>query len=210
MEAWPQPGQPQSSKARFGPGSSTSLNSYESVQSPWSVGVLGGLYAHRLTEFAPNLVRSVITLGSPLNNGTRLPSLPVPTTSIYSRNDRVVSWSKSLVDDRKPRHENVEVRSTHLTLGIDPAVMLVISDRLRTDPDRWKPFQAPPLMGPVYPGPGTNNADVRVAVARALRRRQALRARHRGSSTALGRDGVTELARLRSRSATGDDAGFDG
>jgi hypothetical protein len=122
----------------------------------WS---LGGLYAHRLTEFAPNLVRSVITLGSPLNNGTRLPSLPVPTTSIYSRNDRVVSWSKSLVDDRKPRHENVEVRSTQLTLGIDPAVMLVISDRLRKDPDRWKPFQAPSLMSAVYPSPGTNNAD---------------------------------------------------
>jgi pimeloyl-ACP methyl ester carboxylesterase len=121
----------------------------------WS---LGGLYAHRLTEFAPNLVRSVITLGSPLNEGTRLPSLPVPPTSIYSRKDRVVSWSKSLVDARIPRHENVEVRSTHLTLGIDPAVMLVISDRLRTDPDCWKPFQAPPLMGPVYPGPGTNNA----------------------------------------------------
>lgn len=121
----------------------------------WS---LGGLYAHRLTEFAPNLVRSVITLGSPLNDGTRLPSLPVPTTSIYSRNDRVVSWSKSLVDDRKPRHENIEVRSTHMTLGIDPAVMLVISDRLRKDPDRWKPFQTPSLMGAVFPRPGSNNA----------------------------------------------------
>jgi hypothetical protein len=117
----------------------------------WS---LGGLYAHRLTEFAPNLVRSVITLGSPLNDGTRLPSLPVPTTSIYSRNDRVVSWSRSLVDDRKSRHENIEVRSTHLTLGIDPAVMLVISDRLRKDPDRWKPFRAPSLMSAVYPSPG--------------------------------------------------------
>ena len=115
----------------------------------WS---LGGLYSHRLAEFAPQHVRSVITLGSPLNDGSRLPSLPVPTTSIYSRNDRVVSWSRSLVDDRKPRHENIEVRSTHLTLGIDPAVMLVISDRLRRKPDRWKPFRTPPLMGALYPG----------------------------------------------------------
>jgi len=115
----------------------------------WS---LGGLYAHRLTEFAPNLVRSVITLGSPLNDGTgRLPSLPVPSTSIYSKNDRVVSWSRSLIDDRATRHENIEVRSTHLTLGIDPSVMLVISDRLRQKPDKWKPFRTPPLMGAVYP-----------------------------------------------------------
>ena len=98
------------------------------------------------------MVRSVITLGSPLNDGEQLPSLSVPTTSIYSRNDRVVSWARSLVDDRQPRHENVEVRSTHLTLGIDPSVMVVISDRLRRDPDRWKPFRTPPLMGAVYPG----------------------------------------------------------
>ena len=115
----------------------------------WS---LGGLYAHGLTQFAPNLVRSVITLGSPLNDGgTKLPSLPVPTTSIYSKKDRIVPWSRSIVDDRAARHENIEVRSTHLTLGIDPAVMLVISDRLRRDPDRWKPFRTPPLMRAVYP-----------------------------------------------------------
>lgn len=115
----------------------------------WS---LGGLYAHRLTEFAPNLVRSVVTLGSPLNEGgNRLPSLPVPTTSIYSKNDRIVPWSRSLVDDSAHRHENVEVRSTHLTLGIDPAVMFVINDRLRRAPDRWKPFRIPPLMKAIYP-----------------------------------------------------------
>jgi len=114
----------------------------------WS---LGGLYAHRLAEFAPNHVRSVITLGSPLNDGRRFARLPVPTTSIYSKNDRIVPWSRSLVEERAARHENIEVRSTHLTLGIDPAVMLVISDRVRRDPDRWKPFQVPPLLRPVFP-----------------------------------------------------------
>ncbi len=115
----------------------------------WS---LGGLYAHRLAEFAPNHVRSVITLGSPLNDGNRLPSLAVPTTSIYSKNDRIVSWSRSLIDDRTPRHENIEVRSTHLTLGIDPAVMFVIGDRVRCDPERWKPFRVPSLLGAAFPG----------------------------------------------------------
>ncbi len=114
----------------------------------WS---LGGLYAHRLAEFAPNHVRSVITLGSPLSEGNRLASLPVPTTSVYSQSDRVVPWARSLVDERKPRHENIEVRSTHFTLGIDPAVMLVIGDRVRRDPERWKPFKPPSLLGAVFP-----------------------------------------------------------
>jgi len=114
----------------------------------WS---LGGLYAHRLAEFAPHYVRSVITLGSPLNDGSRLRALEVPTTSVYSKNDRVVSWSRSLVDDLQPRHENIEVRSTHLTLGIDPAVLFIIGDRVRRDPARWKPFRAPALMAPAFP-----------------------------------------------------------
>lgn len=114
----------------------------------WS---LGGLYAHRIAEFAPNHVRSVVTLGSPLGDGNRLAKLTVPTTSIYSKNDRIVPWSRSLVDERVPRHENIEVRGTHLTLGIDPAVILAISDRVRRDPERWKPFTAPPLLGAAFP-----------------------------------------------------------
>lgn len=117
----------------------------------WS---LGGLYAHRLATFAPYDVRCVITMGSPLN-GSRdeLASLDVPTTSIYTRSDRIVPWTRSVVDVREPRHENIEVRSTHVTLGIDPFVLLVIGDRVRTDPDRWKPFRAPPLLGGAYPQP---------------------------------------------------------
>ena len=114
----------------------------------WS---LGGLYAHRLAEFAPNQVRSVTTLGSPLSDGNQLAGLTVPTTSIYSKNDRVVPWARSLVDDRKPRHENIEVRSNHFTLGIDPAVMYAISDRVRRHPERWKPFKSPALMRTAFP-----------------------------------------------------------
>ena len=75
----------------------------------------------------------------------------MPTTSVYSRNDRVVHWQRSLIDERAPRHENIEVRSTHFTLGFDPAVMAVIGDRVRRDPDRWKPFRPPPLMGAAFP-----------------------------------------------------------
>jgi pimeloyl-ACP methyl ester carboxylesterase len=114
----------------------------------WS---LGGLYAHRLAEFAPNKVRSVVTMGSPLRGGTGLPALRVPTASIWSRNDGVVSWQRSLVDASAPRHENIEVRSTHFTLGFDPAVLWAVGDRVRRDPDRWKPFRAPALISSAFP-----------------------------------------------------------
>lgn len=114
----------------------------------WS---LGGFYAHRLVEFSPNNVRCVITLASPLSGGAPLPRLPVPTTSVYSRNDRVVNWKRSLLDDTAPRHENIEVRGNHFTIGFDPAVMAVIGDRVRRDPDRWKPFRAPWPMIAAFP-----------------------------------------------------------
>jgi pimeloyl-ACP methyl ester carboxylesterase len=114
----------------------------------WS---LGGVYAHHLAEFAPHQVRSVITLGSPLRRSGPRASLRVPTTSIYSRNDRVVNWQASLIDDRVDRHENIEVRSLHLTLGFDPAVLYAVSDRLRRPPDKWVPFTPPPLLSSAFP-----------------------------------------------------------
>src|SRR4029453_16395414 len=86
----------------------------------WS---LGGVYARDLALQAPDMVRSVITLGSPFandiraTNATRLyelgsgggvddvpgfreaiaGDLPVPATSIYSRTDGIVNWRTSLL-----------------------------------------------------------------------------------------------------------------
>lgn len=114
----------------------------------WS---MGGLYAHRLAGHAPQHVRCVVTLGSPLGRGEQRPRLPVPTTSIWSRNDGVVPWQASVVDDRAPRHENVEVRTTHLLLGVDPAVIHVVGDRVRRDPADWEPFVAPRVMRSAFP-----------------------------------------------------------
>src|ERR1700680_1643350 len=84
----------------------------------WS---LGGLYARELAKQSPHMVRLVITLGSPFNghpretNAWRLYELvsgqridtndligplrtppPVPTTSIWSPTDGVVSWRCSV------------------------------------------------------------------------------------------------------------------
>jgi pimeloyl-ACP methyl ester carboxylesterase len=103
----------------------------------WS---LGGVYASALAGHAPHRVRSVITLGSPLA-GRRMP-VGVPTTSVYSRSDSIVPWRASILR-AGPLHENVEVRGSHLGLGHNPAVLVVVADRLSQPEHAWKPFVAP-------------------------------------------------------------------
>ena len=94
----------------------------------WS---LGGLYARELAKLSPEMVRLVITLGSPFTghpretnawrlyefaSGHRIGSHdfhgllgtapPVPTTSIWSPNDGIVSWRCS-VEMRRDLAENI-------------------------------------------------------------------------------------------------------
>ncbi len=118
----------------------------------WS---LGGLYAHWLARADPDRIHSVTTLGSPLaRNGSLPPALDVPTTSVYSRNDRIVPWRASLIDDRAPRHQNVESRSSHLTLGFDPAVLHLINDRVGQRPEQWERFEPPIWLRLAFPTTG--------------------------------------------------------
>jgi hypothetical protein len=127
----------------------------------WS---LGGVYARELAKEFPELTRQVITMGSPFTghpketNAWRLYELvsrhkigsediheplrttpPVPTTSIWSRTDGVVSWRCSF---ERSRHqaENIEVESSHLGMGVNPAVLHVLADRLSQAEGAWRPF----------------------------------------------------------------------
>src|SRR5215207_4905517 len=68
----------------------------------WS---LGGVHAVELARRRPDAVRSIVTLGSPLI-GHRPPPAAVPTTSVFSRTDAIVSWRASLLTPRA-QHENV-------------------------------------------------------------------------------------------------------
>jgi len=104
----------------------------------WS---LGGVHAIELARRRPDAVRSIVTLGSPLV-GRRQPPADVPTTSVYSRTDGVVSWRASLLPTR-PLHENVEVRGSHFGLGHNSAVAVVLADRLAQQPETWRTFQPP-------------------------------------------------------------------
>jgi pimeloyl-ACP methyl ester carboxylesterase len=104
----------------------------------WS---LGGVYATALAARASQRVRSVITLGSPLAGRSEVPA-GVPTTSVFSRSDSVVPWRASMLPTGALR-ENVEVRGSHLGLGHNPAVLVVVADRLSQREGAWRPFVAP-------------------------------------------------------------------
>lgn len=119
----------------------------------WS---LGGVFVREMARAQPQLVRRVITLGSPINghpnannvdglfrfaNRKNPPKLdwdsfqrrrtapPVPCTAIYSKTDGVVAWKCSL-EEPAPNTENVEVFSSHFGLGVNPQVLKVIAERL--------------------------------------------------------------------------------
>jgi pimeloyl-ACP methyl ester carboxylesterase len=118
----------------------------------WS---LGGVLAREAARETPDLVRRVITLGSPIVGGPKYTAaarfyrlqgidldaveaemdarestpIRVPITAIYSRADGVVAWQACL-DQRSPNAENVEVTATHLGLGFSADVYRLIADRL--------------------------------------------------------------------------------
>jgi pimeloyl-ACP methyl ester carboxylesterase len=141
----------------------------------WS---LGGLYARELAKQSPDMVRLVITLGSPftghpretnawrfyeLASGHRIDSHdfqgplrippPVPTSSIWSRTDGVVSWQCS-VETRRELAENIVVDSSHFGLGAHPATLYAIADRLAQPEGEWQPFHRRGWRRLVYGDPG--------------------------------------------------------
>ena len=137
----------------------------------WS---LGGIYAREYAKVVPEAVRQVITLGSPFtgnpkaNNAWRFYELaaghkigapelheplrqppPVPTTSIWSRTDGIVNWRCS-VEREGPQCENIEVFASHFGMGVNPAVLYAIADRLAQPEDQWRPFRRDGLRRLVY------------------------------------------------------------
>src|SRR5262245_52228990 len=129
----------------------------------WS---LGGIYARDLALQAPNMVRYVITLGSPFANDVRATNatrlyealsgerieddvelreaiagdLPVPTSSIYSRSDGIVNWRTCSLRVSE-RAENIEVCfASHVGLAVNPAVLWAVADRLAQREGELRPF----------------------------------------------------------------------
>jgi hypothetical protein len=65
---------------------------------------------------------------------------PVPTTSIYSRSDGIVSWQCSL-NEPGPLAENIEVQASHTGMGMNPLALYAIADRLAQPSNAWKAFE---------------------------------------------------------------------
>lgn len=116
----------------------------------WSI---GGVIAREVAREAPQLVRRVITFGTPVVGGPGYTALAVrygraelarvqaqideraatpitvPVTGIWSTNDGIVTPA-ACIDHHTIGIEHVQVTSTHLGMGLDPDVWAVVARRL--------------------------------------------------------------------------------
>src|SRR5262245_46406991 len=145
----------------------------------WS---LGGVFAREMARRAPDLVRQVITLGSPFaiepkasnawrlyevlserrvedwpdREGMKLPP-PVPSTAIYSRTDGIVAWQGCREQDGGMT-QNIEIEGSHCGLGHNPAALFAIADRLALPEGKWWPFDRSGLRSALFPDPNREDA----------------------------------------------------
>lgn len=144
----------------------------------WS---LGGVLARQLSRRRPDLVRQVITLGSPFKGSPRATNVwrayefmtgqkidhpdtrnqlaeselapPVPSTAIYSKGDGVVAW-QNCIEPETATTDNIEVNGSHCGLGVNASVLYAVADRLALPEDKWAPFERRGLRNFVYPSSG--------------------------------------------------------
>jgi pimeloyl-ACP methyl ester carboxylesterase len=142
----------------------------------WS---LGGVYARDLALQAPEMVRYVVTLGSPFANDVRATNatqlyealsgeavednaalrnaiagdLPVPTTSIFSRTDGIVNWRTCILRPSDAA-ENIEVYlASHVGLGVNAAALWAVADRLAQTEGQFRQFDRSGPFAIAYAAP---------------------------------------------------------
>lgn len=144
----------------------------------WS---LGGVMARIVAQRLPDMVRQVITLGSPFTGDPRASNvwrtyewltgqrvgdghtraqmaesatpLPMPATAIYSKDDGIVAWQNCVEPDGATA-DRIEVRGSHCGLGVNPAVLYAVADRLAQPEGAWRRFDRSGLRAWVYPAAG--------------------------------------------------------
>ena len=132
----------------------------------WS---LGGIYAREIAREMPDMIRMVVTLGSPFamhpahRNKTNVDWLyellnphderdtepgffqrmqeppPVPITCIYTKSDGVAPW-QMCIERAGPQRENIVVPGSHCGLGCNPLALYAVADRLAQAEGQWQPF----------------------------------------------------------------------
>jgi hypothetical protein len=116
----------------------------------------GGTLSREIARDCPELVRSIVTMGSPVRGGVDATSIgrwvtaqtglspaqirdllrerarrPIttPITAIYSRTDGVVAW-QACIDDLNPNVEHERVESSHAGLGFNAMVYRLVGQAL--------------------------------------------------------------------------------
>lgn len=144
----------------------------------WS---LGGVMARQLARRRPDLVRQVISLGSPFTGDPRATNVlgayealtgqrisdaetqyqldesrtapPVPSTAIYTKADGIVAW-QNCCEPQDAATDNIEVYGSHCGLGVNASVLYAIADRLAQPEGEWQPFERKGLRALMYPSSG--------------------------------------------------------
>ena len=128
---------------------------------------LGGIFAREVAKRKPENIRQVITLGSPFTGNIEATNAqlayeilsgqkidekvknmmqtlsqkpPVPTTSVFSKFDGIVSWECSIEKD-KNLGENIEIIGvSHIGMTSSPQSLYLIAERLSQSEKSWRPF----------------------------------------------------------------------
>ena len=144
----------------------------------WS---LGGVMARQVARRRPDMVRQVISLGSPFTGNPRATNVmqayealtgqrmadehtqaqlresrqkpPVPSTAIYTKADGIVAW-QNCCEPEDPATDNIEVYGSHCGLGVNASVLYAIADRLAQGEGEWAPFKREGLRALMYPSSG--------------------------------------------------------
>ena len=138
----------------------------------WS---LGGVFGRMLALNRPEMIRQVISLGSPIkldrdqssvsglfelmgslwnfastSRRFDIDRIPVPSTTIWTRTDGVVP-GLACRQTPGPQAEVIEVRGSHCGLGHNGAVLRVVADRLALPEGEWRPFEVSTALRSIYP-----------------------------------------------------------
>jgi pimeloyl-ACP methyl ester carboxylesterase len=128
---------------------------------------LGGIIARQLSRRRPDMVRQIVTLGSPFAGDPRSTNVwklyeylsgqrvsdpdtkaqlleshdapPVPSTAIYSKGDGIVAWQSCREPDT-PTTDNIEIPGSHCGLCVNPIALYAVADRLAQPLGQWKRF----------------------------------------------------------------------
>lgn len=135
---------------------------------------LGGIYARELSREYPDMVRDVISLGSPFGGAVSetpeklkkifnffsgnpalfdpeldrrgLTPPAMPATSIFSKRDVIIKWQNCL-NPATPATDNIEITATHMGIPFNPPALVAIFDRLAQKEGAWQPFDSKPYNG---------------------------------------------------------------